>query len=147
MTEEALVEKAVERVLEQVTGELVLDTLSVEGMMEVGYGLAICPEAKTLLRALLQGRRVAVRGGGLESRRLPATVKPGLRQLFRGGEAQLKRLGVEILEDRRRGNPQRRMLVTLERAKELAVRGEPIPPGAIVTPSAADFWKEQGGSL
>ncbi len=147
MTQEELIQAAVKRVMERVNGDLVLESLSMEGMLEVGYGLAICPEAKTILGALLQGRRVAVRGGGMESRCLPGGVKPGLRQLLQRGEAQLRRLGVEILEDRPERKPKSRPLITLGRAKELAARGEPIPPGAIVTPSAADFWKEQGGSL
>lgn len=147
MTQEELIEKAVARVLEQVSGDLVLDTLSVEGMLEVGYGLALCPEAKTILEALLQGRRVAVRGKGLESRSLPGAIPPGLGRLLRDGEARLKALGVEILEERQTAPTGRRCLITLARAKELAARGEVLPPGAIVTPSAADFWKEQGGSL
>ncbi len=147
MTEEALIQTAVERVLERLGGGLILDALSVEGMMEAGYGLALCPEAKAILGALLQGRRVAVLGAGLESRSLPGSGSPGLGQLLREGEARLKRLGVEILEDRPERKAERRPLITLGQAKQLAARDEPIPSGAIVTPSAADFWKEQGRSL
>jgi hypothetical protein len=142
--EEALVEQAVARVMERLHGPLTLDTLSAGGMLAVGYGLPLGEEAEEIRSALSQGRPVRVKAQGLEWRKLEKTAPPGLRALWRQGEQRLTALGVELTEAApQRKGAARRSLVTLSRAQSLAQQGKPLPPEAIITPAAADYWKER----
>lgn len=136
-------EEIIRRVLEKLqlrkeNSGCLLEELSVEGMMEVSLGLAICPEAKQVMEVLQMGKPVRI--GSLEYRRYQDAPKVLLR-LWEEGERRICRMGVTVGEGnggRPNGN---RPLITLQRAEELAARGEKPPQGAILTPLAADVWK------
>jgi hypothetical protein len=140
-----IVEEAVRRVRDRLAEPLRLETLSIEGMMEAGLGLALCPEASQILEALLSGRRVVIPASGLAARNVGDRCPAAVQKLLKAGEQRIIALGVEISEKTPETTPGHRPLVTLSRAEELRRQGLPLPPNALITPSAADYWKEQEG--
>jgi hypothetical protein len=140
-----IVEEAVRRVRDRLAEPLRLETLSIEGMMEAGLGLALHPEAKLIWEALLSGRRVVIPAEGLAARQIGDHCPSAVKKLLKAGEQRIIALGVEISEKTPETTPGHRPLVTLSRAEELRRQGLSLPPNALVTPSAADYWKEQEG--
>jgi hypothetical protein len=140
---EELVEEAVRRVQSRLEEPLRLETLSIEGMMEVSLGLALCPEAKQIFDALISGRTVVIAADGLAARQVGERCPANMKKLLKAGEQRLTALGVELQEKTPVSSPDRRPLVTLSRAEELRRQGLPLPGNAIITPAAADYWKEQ----
>jgi hypothetical protein len=141
---ERIVRQVLERLKEVPEEETVtVPMLSVEGMAELSLGLAISPETRTIRQALLEGRPVRVKE--LESHRYRSTATPGLWRLLAASEDRLRGLGILVGEtDARPEKGGHRPLITAKRAEELAQTGAPLPPNAIVTPAAADYWKQLG---
>jgi hypothetical protein len=86
--------------LEQRTGELAITWLPVEQMGLLSLGLALGPEEKTVLEALLRGERVTLAQEGLEYKKFKKTAPLGIYQKFVAMERELREMGVIVTRDR-----------------------------------------------
>ena len=86
--------------LERRAGELVITWLPVEQMGLLTLGVALGPEEKEVLEALLRGERVCLPQEGLEYKRYRRTAPLGVYQKFVAMERELREMGVIVTRNR-----------------------------------------------
>ena len=89
-------------VLETRYGALVIARLPVEQMGSLSLGLALTDEEGTVLRALLEGRKVQVLESGLEYKDYRRCAPLGIYQKFMALERGLREMGICVVRDRHR---------------------------------------------
>ena len=89
-------------VLETRDGALVIARLPVEQMGSLSLGLALTDEEGTVLRALLEGRKVQVLESGLEYKDYRRCAPLGSYQKFMALERGLREMGICVVRDRHR---------------------------------------------
>ena len=80
--------------LEERGGELVITHLPVEQMGILALGLALAPEEKRVLEALLAGQKVRLLESGMEYKQYKRTAPMGVFQKFVALERELREMGI-----------------------------------------------------
>ena len=88
--------------LEHRNGELVITWMPVEQMGLLTLGVALGPEEREVLEALLRGQRVRVEPEALEYRRFRKTAPLGIYQKFIAMERELREMGLLVARNRHR---------------------------------------------
>ena len=78
-----------------------ITALPLEQMAVLALGLALLPEEKEVLAALLAGRRVEVLEDGLEYKQYRKTAPLGIYRKFVSLERELREMGVVVIRNRR----------------------------------------------
>ncbi len=86
--------------LEERGGELVITHLPVEQMGILALGLALAPEEKRVLEALLAGQKVRLLESGMEYKQYKRTAPMGVFQKFVALERELREMGICVIRDR-----------------------------------------------
>lgn len=89
-------------ILERRAEELAITWLPVEQMGLLSLGLALGPEEKMVLEALLRGERVTLAREGLEYKKFKKTAPLGIYQKFVAMERELREMGIIVTWDRHR---------------------------------------------
>lgn len=87
--------------LEQTDRGLRITRLPLEQMAVLTLGLGLLPEERTVLTALLEGRRVEVLESGLEYKQYRKSAPLGVYQKFVSLERELRELGVVVIRNGR----------------------------------------------
>ena len=80
--------------LERRGEDLIITALPIEDMALLSQALPLTAELKSVLEALLEGRRVVVKGSALEYRRYRRTAPLGIYQKCAGLERRLREMGI-----------------------------------------------------
>ena len=87
--------------LERTENVLRITSLPVEQMAVLSLGLALLPEEKEVLTALLEGKRVELLEEGLEYKAYRKSAPMGVYRKFVSLERELRELGVVVIRNRR----------------------------------------------
>ena len=88
--------------LEERGGTLVITRLPVEQMGALSLGLVLTDQEGTVLRALLEGKKVQVLDSGLEYKDYRRCAALGIYQKFMALERGLREMGICVVRDRHR---------------------------------------------
>ena len=88
--------------LEERGGTLVITRLPVEQMGALSLGLVLTDQEGTVLRALLEGKKVQVLDSGLEYKDYRKDAPLGIYQKFMALERGLREMGICVVRDRHR---------------------------------------------
>lgn len=88
--------------LEERGGTLVITRLPVEQMGSLSLGLALTDQEGTVLRALLEGKKVQVLDSGLEYKDYRRCAPLDIYQKFMALERGLREMGICVVRDRHR---------------------------------------------
>ena len=88
--------------LEERSGALVITRLPVEQMGSLSPGLALTDQEGTVLRALLEGKKVQVLDSGLEYKDYRKGAPLDIYQKFMALERGLREMGICVVRDRHR---------------------------------------------
>lgn len=89
-----------------------------------------------VFEALAQGKPVYLWAPGLPHRKQPCQSRPLLLQAARA-ERELRSLGAVPLDA-----PEKRRYVSAAEARRLKEAGQPLPPGALLSPLAKELWEQ-----
>lgn len=87
--------------LERMENGLRITFLPVEQMAVLALALALAPEEKEVLEALLAGKRVELLEDGLEYKNYRKSAPMGVYRKFVSLERELRELGVVVIRNRR----------------------------------------------
>ena len=90
-----------EMTLERRGEDLIITALPIEDMALLSQALPLTAELKSVLEALLEGRRVVVKGSALEYRRYRRTAPLGIFRKFTAMERRLREMGVCVIRQER----------------------------------------------
>ncbi len=85
--------------LEENGNDLIITHLPVEQMGILSLGLALEPEEKQVLEALLSGRKVRVVESGLEYKQYKKTAPMGVFKKFVALERELREMGICVIRN------------------------------------------------
>ena len=88
--------------LEERSGALVITRQPVEQMGSLSMGLALTDQEGTVLRALLEGKKVQVLDSGLEYKDYRRCAPLDIYQKFMALERGLREMGICVVRDRHR---------------------------------------------
>ena len=99
------------------------------------YGELLSFREEAVFEALAQGKPVYLWVPGLPHRKKPCQSRPLLLAASRA-ERELRSLGITPLDA-----PEKRRYISAAEARRLKESGQGLPPGALISPLAKEFWE------